>query len=151
MRYCVVPTAASAVTIAALLLFTGSVYAANPPSTTEVQPYSVTASQPAVGDDVHIAGQVLGIQQYFADNGAEIHRFTVSRPTIDGVSARSAYLTACTGTEGDCAANGYSAVSTEGVGLGSWISADGEITAISVKRYYSTYYLNATSDVLETN
>jgi hypothetical protein len=151
MRYLVSPTAVSVLSIAAVLLFTGSVYAAKPPSATKTQPNSGNASQLAVGDVVGIAGQVLGIQQYLADNGAVMHRFTVSRPTIDGMSARSAYLTACTGPQDACAANGESTVSTDGVGLGTWISADGEITAISVKRYYSTYYVNATSDVLTTD
>lgn len=151
MRYFFAPRAGSVLSIAAVLLFTGSVYAAKPPSTTQTQLDFGKGSQPVVGDVVGITGQVLGIQQYFADNGAVMHRFTVSRPTIDGIAARSAYVTACAGPEDACAANGDSTVSTDGVGLGSWISADGEITAISVKRYYSTYYVNATSDVLATD
>lgn len=151
MRYLVLPRAVSVLSIAAVLLFAGNVYAAKPPSGTKAQPNSGNASQPVVGDVVGITGQVLGIQQYFADNGAVMHRFTVSRPTIDGIPARSAYVTACAGPEDACAANGESSVSTDGVGLGSWISADGEIIAISVKRYYSTYYVNATSDVLTTD
>lgn len=36
----------------------------------------------------------------------------------------------------------------EGVGLGSQVSADGEITAISAKLNYTTYYLIAASQVL---
>ena len=104
-------------------------------------------SQPLVGDEVLIAGPVLKIQQYLAESGAEMHRFMISRPSIDGVRARSAYLTACTGPSEACAADGFDMVSTDGVELGSRISAYGVISMINVKRYYSTYYIDATTDI----
>ena len=104
-----------------------------------------------VGDVVHIEGQVLEDYEYFLQEGgsAIMHRFMISRPSIDGEPARMAYLTVCTGqTPTECEAAGYAKFAVDGVGLGSQVSADGEITAISAKLSYTTYYLIAASDVL---
>jgi hypothetical protein len=156
-RFIRVSKALPAVAIATSVLFAGSALAAKPTSK-KVKPqptYDVT--QPAVGDEmVLIEGQVLEIVSYFpVDNGTDqpvstapvMYRFMISRPTIDGTPARSAYLTACTGTDATCQEYGFSAVSTDGISLGSQINAYGTITAINVKQYYSTYYLDATSDI----
>jgi hypothetical protein len=139
--------------IAAPILLSGSPFAAMAKGK-PTPPVSTTASGAAqlqVGDVVHIEGQVLEDYAYVLQegSGAVMHRFMVSRPNIDGEPARMAYLTVCTGpTPAECEAEGYAMFAAEGVGLGSQVSADGEITAISAKLNYTTYYLIAASQVL---
>jgi len=104
------------------------------------------------GDIAEIEGTVIRLDQYATSGGAEINRMLVSRPVIDGVYVRSAYLSACVGpSEEACADAGYQMVEMDGVGLGSRIIADGLITWIWHKRYYDTYYMKAVSDVAPTS
>ena len=127
--------------IAATILFAGDALAAKPISK-KLQPQtSSSMTQPAVGEDVLIEGQVLEITMYQSASGDTVYRLMISRPTIDGTAARSAYLTA------------DSTVVTvpESIPLGSQISAYGTISSIVVNRYYSTYYLDATSDIQVMN
>jgi hypothetical protein len=147
MKHFFFSKALSASAISLAILFSGSALAVKPvnkalPGGDAFQP------QAQVGDIVDIEGQVLEIQAYIL-NEAEIYRFMVSRPTIDGEPVRSAYLTACTGpTDEVCQANGFEMVTADGIALGQKIRADGEITMIHVQRYYATYFLKATSDIL---
>jgi hypothetical protein len=127
--------------VATSLLFAGSALAAKPVSK-KVKPqptYDVT--QPGVGQEALIEGQVLEITMYQSDSGSTMYRFMIARPTIDGTPARSAYLTA----------DSTEVTVPDSIPLGSQISADGTITAINVKQYYSTYYLDATSDIQVIN
>ena len=128
--------------IAATILFAGDALAAKPISKKlQQQQTSSSMTQPAVGDDVLIEGQVLEISMYQSKSGDTVYRFMISRPTIDGTPARSAYLTADS-TEVSVPAS---------IPLGSQISAYGTISSIIVKQYYSTYYLDATSDIQVMN
>jgi len=103
------------------------------------------------GDIAEIEGQVLGVSEYVTASGAEITRLLVSRPLIDGVPVRSAYLSACTGpTEEACLESGFEMVEVQ-LQPGSNIVADGLITLIWKKQYYSTYYMNAVTDVVPAN
>ena len=127
--------------IAATILFAGDALAAKPVSKKLQQQTSSSVTQAAVGDDVLIEGQVLEISMYQSKSGDTMYRFMISRPTIDGTPARSAYLTADS-TEVSVPAS---------IPLGSQISAYGTISSIVVKQYYSTYYLHATSDIQVMN
>jgi hypothetical protein len=127
--------------IAATILFAGDALAAKPVSKKLQQQTSSSVTQAAVGDDVLIEGQVLEISMYQSKSGDTVYRFMISRPTIDGTPARSAYLTADS-TEVSVPAS---------IPLGSQISAYGTISSIIVKQYYSTYYLDATSDIQVMN
>ena len=106
-----------------------------------------------VGTNVHITGTIIRVQSYVTADNAEVTRYNISRPYIDGQYVRSAWLKACTGPSADaCQSAGLEMVSiTPGVGLGSKIDAYGLITTISRKRYYSTYYLDATADIAPIN
>ena len=127
--------------IAATILFAGDALAAKPVSKKLQQQTSSSVTQAAVGDDVLIEGQVLEISMYQSKSGDTVYRFMISRPIIDRTSARSAYLTA----------DSTEVMVPESIPLGSQISAYGTISSIVVNRYYSTYYLDATSDIQVMN
>lgn len=106
-----------------------------------------------VGDDVPIVGNGYVQLIYDTAYGAEIYRFYVIRPLIDGEAVRSAYLYACTGpTQEQCELSGFSMVEVNDTvfsSLGDYglIDTFGVITTISEKLYYETYYMLATADI----
>lgn len=106
-----------------------------------------------VGDDVSIVGRGYPKNIYETESGAEIYRFFVIRPSIDGLPVRSAYLKACAGpTEEACELSGLQMVEVNREVFNrpyayGPIDTYGIITTISRKRYYDTYYMNATADV----
>lgn len=104
-----------------------------------------------VDEVASITGRIIRSWGYITEYGSEMRRYLVSRPTIDGERIRSAYLKACTGpSESQCESDGYEMVDIgAGVALGSTIESVGLVTAISKKRNYSTYYMDATADILK--
>jgi hypothetical protein len=119
-----------------------------PTSASELAGKADGAGPSTTGDIVEIEGRVLGINEYVTDTGAEISRIYVSRPTIGGEPVRSAYLKACTGPSEDiCLESGFEMVELQ-LEPGAPIVADGLITLVWEKLYYSTYYLDAVSDVV---
>lgn len=99
----------------------------------------------AIGDVVRIEGQAIQASTFITNEGAEIKRYHISRPTLaNHVNARDAYLTACIGPdEQTCADSGYELVFDPASDLGSFVDTYGEVESIWVKRYYTTYYLSA--------
>ena len=98
-----------------------------------------------VGQEASITGRIIRSWGYITENGSEMRRYLVARPTIDGEPIRSAYLNACTGPSArQCEADGHGMVGIDReVALGSRIDSFGLVTSIRKKLYYSTYYMDA--------
>jgi hypothetical protein len=100
------------------------------------------------GDTVHMTGSAYVKSTYVTAEGASIYRFFVIRPTVDNTRVRSAYVKACVGpSKATCAASGYKLVSVNQGQFRVRLDTDVELTSVWKKRYYTTLYGKAVSNI----